>query len=153
MTQLERQNSAGPGRHSAPDGCTLSGQGSGYHLLPLACLYRVNSQTLHWLPEPGLATPLGHMLPLLYGRHCRGARHILKEAPFPGALFSLCHTAGHVLSHSSYYVKQVLAATEVGVFPKARGPHRDLLEMYFSDCRSLWRLSWPKTVLAIYFTS
>ena len=43
------------------------------------------------------------------------ARHILKEAP-SWALFS-SQVTGHVLFHTSYYVKQVLAATEVGGNP------------------------------------
>lgn len=107
----------GPGRgHSAPDGAAPIRAGVWVPILPLplACLYRVNSQDFTGFLNP--KATLWGTCSRSYGRHCRGARHILKEAP-SCALFS-SQVTGHVLFPTSYYVKQVLAATEVGGTPQ-----------------------------------
>lgn len=66
---------------------------------------------LHWLPEPE-GSPLWHRLPFLWS-HCRRARHILKEAGPSSAQIT-----GHVRLHTSYYMKEVLGATEEGGNPQ-----------------------------------
>ena len=122
----------GPGRgHSAPEGAAPIRAGVWGPTLPrpLACLYKVNSQEFTGFLNPK-ATLYGTCY-RSYGWHCPGARHILKEAP-SWALFS-SQVTGHVLFHTSYYMKQVLAATEVGGTPPPPppkvAPHPDLLEI------------------------
>ena len=107
----------GPGRgHSAPDGAAPIRAGVWVPILPLplACLYKVNSQDFTGFLNR--RATLWGTCSRPYGRHCCGARHILKEAP-SCALFS-SQVTGHVLFPTSYCVKQVPAATEVGGTPQ-----------------------------------
>ena len=117
MTQLERQSSAlGPwqralcSRRCSPHQSRGLGTNSPS---PISLPVQGEFPGLHWLPEPE-GNPLWHMLPFLW-LALPWARHILKEAP-SWALFS-SQVTGHVLLHTSYYMKQVLAATEVGGNP------------------------------------
>ena len=81
-TRLESRTELwGPGRgHSAPEGAAPIRAGVWVPVLPLpsACLYKMNSQDFTGFLNPRAA--LYGPGPRSYGRHCRRARHVLKEA-------------------------------------------------------------------------
>ena len=99
---------------------------------------------LHWLPELE-GSPLWHRPPFLWSALPWGYAH--PEGSW--ALFN-SQVTGHVWFRTSYYMKQVLGATEVGATPKggpSPGPAKDTsvaAQVYGAFPGP--RLYWPSTL-------